>query len=104
MRNHRTQPQRQSVATIIRARRLAAGLSQQGLADRMTAAGVPTGRAEVSRWEKGVVDPAASRFVAVFEVTDVSSADPVVDQLTATVARMTAQMAALRQQLAQGEE
>jgi hypothetical protein len=44
--------QRRELAQLVRAARESAGLSQGGLAAAMTAAGEPTDRRQVNRWER----------------------------------------------------
>jgi transcriptional regulator with XRE-family HTH domain len=60
----RRQAQVRFVGAMIRAGRKAAGLSQAGLAYRMTAGGYPTSRGAISNWETQRI-PGADAFIAI---------------------------------------
>lgn len=52
-RRERLRARRREVAQLIRTLRLRAGLTQEGLAYRMTQLGEPTLRSQISMWEMG---------------------------------------------------
>lgn len=99
-REERRLKQLHQVAELIRAARQRAGLTQEELAARMTRAGEPTSRSQVSMWELGSPSghvPSTGKLLAIFEVT--RSGDPVRDEAKRQIARLEAQLAELRRQL-----
>jgi hypothetical protein len=79
-RRTRRRARRREVATLIRTLRLRAGLTQEGLAYRMTQLGEPTNRSQVSMWEllpprdPGEADPgqmpATEKFIVILQATE----------------------------------
>ena len=58
---------------LLRSRTESLGLTQQGLADALTAAGSPIGQAAVSKWLRGASAPEDERLpvlVAVLSITE----------------------------------
>lgn len=102
------------IASIIRASRTAAGLTQAGLADRLTAIGVPTARVQVVKWEWAALHrdqvptpnqaavPRADRLLAILEVTGPDYGDETA-LLRGQVAQLEEQIRALRRQLIAGQ-
>lgn len=89
------------VADIVRAARQRAGLTQEELAARMTEAGEPTTRSQVSMWELGSPSghmPSTGKLLAIFEVT--RSVDPARDAVERQIADLESQLVELRRQLA----
>ena len=99
-REERRLKQLRQVAELVRAARHRAGLTQEELADRMTEAGEPTSRSQVSMWEMGSPTghiPSSGKFLAIFEVT--RTVDPLRDAAERQIAGLEAQLGDLRRQL-----
>ncbi len=99
-REERRRNQLQQVAELVRAARQRAGLTQEELALRMTEAGEPTSRSQVSMWELGSASghmPSTGKLLTIFEVT--RSVDPARDAAERQIAGLEAQLAELRRQL-----
>lgn len=98
--DERRQMQLRQVADLIRAARQRAGLTQEELAARMTEAGEPTTRAQVSVWELGSPSghlPSTGKLLTIFEVT--RSPDPARDQAERQIVELERQLADLRRRL-----
>jgi transcriptional regulator with XRE-family HTH domain len=99
-REERRQKQLRQVADLVRAARLRAGLTQEELANRMSQAGEPTSRSQVSMWELGSAKghiPSTAKLLALFEVT--RSSDPVRDAAERQIAELEGRIAELRRSL-----
>src|SRR5215472_6551444 len=100
-REERRARQARQLADLVRAARQRAGLTQEELAARMTEAGEPTSRSQVSMWELGSPSgyvPSTGKLLAIFEVT--RSTDPARDAAERQIAELEARLAELRSQLA----
>lgn len=99
-REERRLKQLRQVAELVRAARHRAGLTQEEMADRMTEAGEPTSRSQVSMWEMGSPTghiPSSSKLLAIFEVTRL--ADPARDAAERQIAELEGRLADLRKLL-----
>jgi transcriptional regulator with XRE-family HTH domain len=99
-REERRLKQLRQVAELIRAARQRAGLTQDDLAARMTEAGEPTSRSQVSMWEmgrEGGYMPSTAKLLTIFEVT--RTADPARAAAERQMAELEDQLAELRRRL-----
>ncbi len=99
-REERRQKQMRQVAELVRAARQRAGFTQEELAARMSQAGEPTSRSQVSMWEMGSPNghvPSTAKLLAIFEVT--RSPDPTRDAAERQIADLESQLADLRRRL-----
>src|SRR5215831_13449647 len=99
-REERRRRQLDQVAELVRVTRQRARLTQEELATRMTKAGEPTSRSQVSMWELGSPSghmPSTGKLLTIFEVT--RSVDPARDAAERQIAGLEAQLAELRRQL-----
>jgi len=99
-REDRRRKQLDQVAELVRVARQRAGLTQEALASRMTEAGEPTSRSQVSMWEMGAPSghmPSTAKLLAIFEVT--RSVHQSRDAVEHRIADLEAQLAKLRMEL-----
>src|SRR5215471_14073408 len=99
-RDERRRKQMRQVADLVRAARQRAGVTQEELAARMTEAGEPTSRSQVSMWEMGPPNghmPSTAKLLTIFEVT--RSPDPARDAAERQIAELESQLADLRRRL-----
>lgn len=87
----------QEVARLVKSLRTRAGFTQQQLADRMTADGNPTKRAQVTHWESGRQAPSSYNLLSIFRATRRPRAR---EQLEAEIAELEDRMAGLQDDLA----
>jgi len=88
------------VADLVRTARVRAGLTQEELAARMTEAGEPTARSQVSMWELGSPSghmPSTVKLLTIFEVT--RSPDPARDAAERQIVELEAQLTELKNRL-----
>jgi ribosome-binding protein aMBF1 (putative translation factor) len=99
-RDERRQQHLRQVADLVRAARQRAGLTQEELAARMSQAGEPTSRSQVSMWELGSPSghmPSTAKLLTIFEVT--RTPDPVRDAAERQILDLETQLADLRSRL-----
>lgn len=93
-----TQRQERDVRELVRVARLRAGLSQEGLAQRMSALGEPTTRSQISMWElrppRGR-DPSARKLLAILEATRVERPLTATEEELAELERRLVELRAL---------
>jgi transcriptional regulator with XRE-family HTH domain len=104
-RRERRRARRREVAQLIRTLRLRAGLTQEGLARRMTRLGEPTTRSQVSMWElpgeTGQM-PETQKFLAILEATEPDDRPETAEERRARVLR--ARLSGLRLRRSPGED
>jgi len=89
-RQERRRARQREVARLIHTLRIRAGLTQEGLAYKMTQLGEPTSRSQVSMWEiageKGQM-PATEKFIVLLQATEPEDRPETVEERQARVLR-----------------